>query len=54
MREAKISRELGEMILKLAKAKRTKARIDNKYFQNFYEQEMAVNAIMEEARRKLQ
>ena len=54
MREGKISWELGEMILKLAKSKRTKARIDNKYFQNSYEQEMEINAIMEEARRKLQ
>ena len=42
------------MILKLAKSKRSKARIDIKYFQNSYEQEMEMNAIMEEARRKLQ
>lgn len=54
MREGKISRELGEMIIRLAEQKRTKARLDNRYYLNHYEKEMEMDAIMEEARRKLQ
>lgn len=54
MREGKISRELGELIVKLAEQKRTKARLDNSYYQNHYEKEMEMDAITEEARRKLQ
>ena len=54
MREDKIPKEFGEMIIRLAEQKRTKARLDNSYYQNHYEREMEMDAITEEARRKLQ
>jgi len=44
-----MDKELADMIMKLAEEKKTKAFMNNGYFQNHYEKEMQVDAIKTEA-----
>lgn len=48
-----MDKELADMIMKLAEEKKTKAFMNNGYFQNHYEKEMQVDAIKTEALSRL-
>ena len=48
-----MSRELADMVMKIAEEKRTKAFLNNAYFQNDYEKEMQQEAIVAEAEERL-
>ena len=48
-----MSRELADMAMKIAEEKRTKAFLNNTYFQNDYEKEMQQEAIVAEAEERL-